>query len=142
RRGASVLELEQTDDPAAVVQQRRLFRRTWRPTPEQGPGVATFRIGAVQREGPGVQVTTRGQVQAGALTRVEVTGTGVPFPLPGVEVEVPESGVVQLLVAIDSRWHGLFTPPRTPSPQPLRVRLRGRQGGALELRHRYRLRLL
>src|SRR5215831_13834863 len=110
------------------LQQTRLFQTTWSLTPDQEPGVTTFRIGAVQRQGPVVQVTTRGQIQAGALTRVEVTGTGAPFPLAGVEVEVPETGIVQTLVPTTGRWHGLFTPPRTPSPQPLRVRLSGPQG--------------
>src|SRR2546426_1211095 len=69
RRSATFLEIEQTEDPATLVQQTRLFRTTWRLTPEQGPGVTTFRIGAVQREGPGGQVTRRGQVQAAARTR-------------------------------------------------------------------------
>src|SRR5262249_30642394 len=32
-------------------------------------------------------------------------------------------------------------PPQSPAPQPLRVRLRGPQGEAMMLRHRYRLRL-
>lgn len=52
-----------------------------------------------------VQVTTRGQVQAGALTRVAMTGTGAPFALASVEVEAPDTGAAHLLVATD---RGLF----------------------------------
>src|SRR5207237_705991 len=81
RRSVTFLEIEHIEDPATLVQQTHLLRTTWRLTPDQAPGVTTFRIGAVQREGPAVQVTTRGQIQAGALTRVEVTGTGTLFPL-------------------------------------------------------------
>src|SRR5437879_5847357 len=141
RRSVTFLEIETTEEPAMLVQQTRLLRTTWGLTPDQVPGVTTFRIGAVRREGPVVQVITRGQIQAGALTRVEVTGTGAPFSLAGVEVEVPETGAVHTLVATTDRWHGLFTPPQSPSPQPLRVRLRGPQGEAMGLSHRYRLRL-
>ena len=89
RRSVALLEIEHTEDPALLVQQTRLFRTTWRLTSDQGPGVTTFRIGAVQREGPVVQVTTRGQIQAGALSRVEVTDTGTLFGLAAATVPKP-----------------------------------------------------
>ena len=141
RRSVGFLEVESTEDPVTLVQQTRLFRTTWGLTQDEVDSMVTVRIGAVQREGPLVQVTTLGQVQAGALTRVAVRGTGVPFALAGVEVTVPEMGVVQTLRAIDDAWQGVFTPPMQPSPQPLRVQLHGAGGEALVLQHPYRLRI-
>ena len=141
RRSVTFLEVESTEDPATLVQQTRLFRTTLGLTQDEVHGTVTVRIGAVQREGPLVQVTTLGQVQAGALTRVEVRGTGEPFALAGVEVTVPETGAVQPLMAIDDAWQGVFTPPMQPSPQPLRVQLHGAGGEARVLQHPYRLRV-
>jgi hypothetical protein len=91
RRSVAFLEVESTEDPATLVQQTRLFRTTWGLTQDEVAGTVTVRIGTVQREGPLVQVTTPGQVQAGALTRVAVQGTDAPFALAGVEVTVPET---------------------------------------------------
>ena len=141
RRSVVFLEVESTEDPVTLVQQTRLFRTTWGLTQDQGAGTVTVRIGAVQREGPLVQVTTPGQVQAGALTRVAVQGTSAPFALAGVEVTVPETETAQALRAIDNAWQGVFTPPMQPSPQPLRVQLHGVGGETLVLQHSYRLRI-
>ena len=140
-RSVTFLEIETTEASATLVQQTRLFRTTWALTQDEVDGTVTVRIGAVQREGPLVQVTTPGQVQAGALTRVEVQGTGEAFALAGVEVTVPETRAVQTLMAIDDAWQGVFTPPLQPSPQPLRVQLHGAGGEALVLQHPYRLRV-
>jgi hypothetical protein len=140
-RRVAFLEVESTEDPATLVQQTRLFRTTWGLTQDAVAGTVTVRIGAVQREGPLVQVTTLGQVQAGALTRVAVQGTGALFALTDVEVTVPETEAVQALRAIDNTWQGVFTPPRPPSPQPLRVQLHGASGETLTLQHPYRLRI-
>jgi hypothetical protein len=142
RRRVTFLEVESTEDPATLVQQTRLFRTTLGLTQDEVHGTVTVRIGTVQREGPLVQVTTLGQVQAGALTRVEARGTGEPFALAGVEVTVPETGAVQALRTIDDTWQGVFTPPIQPSPQPLRVQLHGTDGETLVLQHPYRLRVL
>ena len=140
-RSVTFLEVESTEDPVTLVQQTRLFHTTWGLTQDEVDGTVTVRIGAVQREGPLVQVTTLGQVQARALTRVAVRGTGAPFALAGVEVTVPETGAAQALMAADDAWVGVFTPPLQPSPQPLRVQLRGLGGEALVLQHPYRLRV-
>src|SRR5262249_3946984 len=105
------LEVESTEDPLTLVQQTRLFRTTWGLTQDEVDGTVTTRIGAAQREGPLVQVTTPGQVQAGVLTRMEVRGTGEPFALASVEVTVPETGAVQALMAADDAWQGVFRPP-------------------------------
>ena len=51
---------------------------------------------------PVLRVTTCGQVQTGALTRVEVEGSADPFVVAGAEVEVPETGAVQTLRADSS----------------------------------------
>jgi hypothetical protein len=98
-----------------------------------------MRIAAVTREGPLVQVTTPGQVVAGALTRLEVTAT---FALANVEVEVPETGERQTLVANGQRVPGVFTPPTQPAPQPLLLRVQGQNGEVVEGTHHYRLRML
>jgi hypothetical protein len=64
------------------------------------------------------------------------------FPLATVEVEVPETGVVQTLVAGDGAFHGTFTPPsQQPNPQPLRIRIKPTSGAEVAFSHRYRLRL-
>src|SRR5262245_8060825 len=141
RHSVTFLEVESTEDPVTLVQQTRLFRTTLGLTQDEVHGTVTVRIGTVQREGPLVQVTTLGQVQAGALTRVEARGTGEPFALAGVEVTVPETGAGLTLTAIDDAWQGVFTPPMQPSPQPLRVQLHGAGGEALVLPHPYRLRI-
>jgi len=138
---ATFLEVESVEDPRALIQQTRLYRTTLALTQDKAGGVITFRIAAVQRDGPLIQVTTRGQVQAGARTRVEVEGSAAPFVVAGAEVEVPETGAVQALKADGSRLQGLFTPPLTPTPQPLALQLRGTQGEALRLSHRYRVHL-
>jgi len=122
-RSVTFLEVESTEDLVTLVQQTRLFRTTWGLTQDEVDGTVTMRIGAVQREGPLVQITTPGQVQAGALTRVEVQGAGALFALTGVEVTVPETGAEQALMATDEAWAGVVTPPLQPSPQPLRVQL-------------------
>ena len=115
------------------MQQTRLFHTTWGLTQDEVDGTVTVRIGAVQREGPLVQVTTLGQVQARALTRVSVRGTGAPFALAGVEVTVPETGAAQALMAADDAWVGVFTPPLQPSPQPLRVQFATGVASAFDL---------
>jgi len=140
RRSVTFLEVESIEDPVSLAQQTRLFRTSWGLTQDVVAGTVTVRIGAVQREGPLVQVTTLGQVQAGALTRVAVRGTGAPFALAGVEITVPETEAVQALRVIDDAWQGVFTPPMRPSPQPLRVQLHGARGETLALLHPYRLR--
>jgi hypothetical protein len=141
RHSVTFLEVESTEDPVTLVQQTRLFHTTLGLTQDEVHGTVTVRIGTVQREGPLVQVTTPGQVQAGALTRVEVRGTGEPFALAGVEVTVPETGAGQAVMAIEGAWQGVFTPPMQPSPQPLRVQLHGAGGETLVLPHPYRLRV-
>jgi sugar lactone lactonase YvrE len=139
-RRVTFLEVESVEDSATLLQQTHLYHTTFDLTQDVAQGVVTVRISAVQRQGPLVRVTTHGQVQAGALTRLEVDGSDAPFVVTGVDVEVPETGVVQALTADGNGFHGLFTAPQATAPQPLRVRLRGRDGAALVLSHRYRLR--
>lgn len=140
RRSISFLEIASAIHSTTLEQQTSLVRTTLQLTRDEVDGIVAFRIGAVQHT-PLATVTTQGQVQAGALTRVVVTGTGESLTLAGVEIEVPETGLKQALVARGRSFHGLFTPPVQPAPQPLRVRLQGSQGDVLGVSHRYRLRI-
>jgi nitrous oxidase accessory protein NosD len=137
RRSTSFLEVESTINPATLEQQTRVMRTTLQLTSETTGDIVTFRISGVQQTLLAT-VTTPGQVQAGALTRISVTGTGT---LASVGIEVPETGVQQTLNVHGTSFHGLFTPPSQPDPQPLRVRLQGQQGEMLAFDHRYRLRV-
>lgn len=94
RRSVTFLEAESVEDPTILEQRTRLFRTTLQLTQDTVPGVTTLRIAAVRRDGPLVQIRTPGQVQAGALTRIEVLATAT-LPLAGGAIEVPETGVVQ-----------------------------------------------
>lgn len=141
RRRVTFLEIESVEDPIALVQQTRLFRTTFLLARDEVKRVITFRIGAVRREGPLVHVITRGQIQADALTRVEVHETTIPFSITGGTVEAPETSISQALMSANGFWHGLFTPPKQPYPQPLQVRLHGDNGQEIVIPHRYRLRM-
>ena len=142
-RSVTFLEVESTEDPVTLVQQTRLFRTCWGLNQDEVNGTVKIRIGAVQREGPLIQVTTLGQVQAGALTRVEVGGTDAPFSLVGVEVAVPDTRAEPLTADPTTKdvWEGVFTPPMQLPPKPLRIQLHGTGGEALVLQHPYRLRV-
>ena len=79
-RSAAFLEVESAADPVTLAHHTRLFRTTLHFTREvDAQGVITFPISSVQRHGPLVQVTSRGQVVAGALTRLEVTAGTWPL---------------------------------------------------------------
>ena len=98
------------------------------------------RIAAVQREGPVWQVTTPGQLVAGQLARVEVADTTGQAAIAGVDVAVPETGVVTALTARSGAFRGTFTPPAQGPSQPLRVQIRLANGDMVVLHHGYRLR--
>jgi hypothetical protein len=85
-------EVESGEDSITLVQWTRVFRTTLQLTRGEAAGVVTFRIGGVQRVGPLVEITTLGQSQAGALTRVYVEGSDDPFILAGGAIEGPERG--------------------------------------------------
>jgi hypothetical protein len=138
-RRVTFLEVESVEDPTALAQHTRVYRTTWQLSRAESSGTVAFRIAAVQREGPLVEIISLGQVQAGALTRIEVTpGT---LSLTGGAVEVPETQAVHPLLADGERLQGLFMPPTLPHPQPLRVQLQRNNGRDLVLHHHYRLRM-
>jgi hypothetical protein len=85
------LEVESTLDPKTWAQYTRLFRTTWQLRRTPTGSTATFGIAAVQRTGPLVQITTPGQVQAGALTRVTVTTPPAGWALARVELDTAAS---------------------------------------------------
>jgi streptogramin lyase len=132
------LEAESSVNLQELTQQTRLFRTTLRLTQDVQEGVITLRIRSLQRSAPLLQVLMRGRVQAGALARVEVTGSGGPFTLTAAEVEVDGTGVWQALVAHGSGFHGLVTVPMRATPRPLAIRLHGREGQILVVPHQYR----
>ena len=86
-------------------------------------GGLAFRVSGVRRVGPLVRITTLGQIQAEALTRLEVIPGTVA--LTGGVIEVPETHAMVTLTANEHRFQGLFTAPTSPRPQPLQVRLQG-----------------
>jgi hypothetical protein len=92
--------------------------------------VVLFRITAVRRARPLVQIITRGQGQAGAAARLEVESSAEPFAPTAITVEVPETAAVQDLTQLGNHWHGVFTAPQRSTPQPLQLRLRDATGGA------------
>jgi hypothetical protein len=74
-------EVETFEEPSASVTRTRVYHTTWQLVQDEVAGVVTVRITGLQRTGPLVELVTRGQVQAAALTRLEVLpGT---FPLAG-----------------------------------------------------------
>ena len=104
RRSASFLEVESTINSAALEQQTRLMRTTLQLTPETAGDIVTFRISGVQQTLLAT-VTTPGQIQAGALTRISVTGTRT---LASVEIEGPGTDGRQTLTAHGTSFHGLL----------------------------------
>lgn len=141
-RQVTFLEVEsradsRSADPASLGQHTRLLRTTFALARQDGAEVSTFRITAVRREGPLVQITTRGQALVGWLQRVEVQGTETPFVIQAGTLENPESGAIQPLTAFADRFTGLFTP--SPQLPFLWVRLRSSSGQELILQHRYRV---
>jgi hypothetical protein len=133
------LEVESTLDTASLTQYTRLFRTTWQLQRTTAGDTVTFRIGAVQRHGPLVQITTPGQVQAGALTRVSVTIPSAGFGLTQVEIEATSPQTGQPLQSTARGFHGTFrATPDTPSAL-LQVRLHRASGAALVLAHAYQV---
>jgi hypothetical protein len=138
----SFRETRSMEDPQALTQQTRSQQTTWQLVRETAAsGTVTILIGAVTHAGPQFAVTTRGRVQAGVPTPVEVTETSGTFAITTVEVEVPETGTRMTLVAEEGGFQGRFTPPSLPHPQALQVRIHGSQGAEVVVAHRYRLRL-
>jgi hypothetical protein len=133
------LEVESTEDPVTMTNQANMFHTTWGLTQDEVDGIVTVRIAAVQRDRPIWQVTTLGQLVAGQRARVEVTDTTGQAALVGVDVTVPETGVVSALTASAGVFRGAFTPPDQGPPQPLRVQIRQQEGDVVLL-HAYRLR--
>jgi hypothetical protein len=131
-------EVETLEEPEGAVTRTRVYQTTWQLVQDEVAGVITVRIAGIQRTGPLVEIVTRGQVQAAALTRLEVL-PGM-FPLAAGTVTVPETGTRSELVAHEELFSGLFLPPPSAPPQPLRVELRGQNSTVLEILHPYRLR--
>lgn len=125
RRSVSFLEVESTEEPATLVQRTRVFETTF--TLQRGGKCATdtFCIIAIQKGNPLVEVMTRGQILAGTSARVEVRATAEAFAINGVNLEVPETRVMQTLTADGDRFQGVFVSPRWLAIEPTRVQMRG-----------------
>jgi sugar lactone lactonase YvrE len=123
-----------------LEQQTLAVRKTLRLIRREDAGKVIFAIDGVEEEGPQFQVVAPGRVLAGAPARVTVLETTGLFPIAGVEVEVPETGTAQVLIAAEGVFHGFFTPLAQRDLQPLRVRIFGTNGETVEFPHRYRLR--
>ena len=131
------LEVESTLDPQTLAQHTRLFRTTWQLQRTATGEMVTFSIRAVQRDGPLVQITTPGQVQAGALTRVSVTTPSAGFGLAG-------RGGHQSRRRAAAAGHGPGFSRRLSAPRGPRLRVPGapapHRWPALVLAHPYRCR--
>jgi sugar lactone lactonase YvrE len=134
------VETSVAGDGATLEQQTLAVRTTLHLIRREENGKVIFSIAGVVQEAPQFQVVTPGRVLAGVSARVTVLETTGTVPLATVEVGVPETGTVQPLREVAGVFHGLFTPPAQRDPQPLRVRIRGAHGEAVEFPHRYRLR--
>jgi hypothetical protein len=140
RGSVTFWEVESTLDPGTLAQHTRLFRTTWQLQRTTAGDTVTFGIEAVQRDGPLVQLTTPGQVQAGALARLTVTTPTAGFGLASVGLEASGTQPGQVLRALGSGWHGTFRAASQAPSTPLQVRLRRTSSADLVLSHAYRLR--
>jgi hypothetical protein len=134
------LEVESTLDPVTLAQHTRVYRTTWQLRRDSADSTVTFGIGTVQRLGPLAQVTTPGQIQSGALTRVTVTTPTAGWALADVELE-PAASLRGLLPRVTRQgFQGTFRAATQAPPAPLQVRLRSTSGDELVVAHAYRLR--
>jgi hypothetical protein len=109
-------EVESLEEPGSAVTRTRVYHTTWQLVQEEVEGIVTVRIAGIQRTGPLVDLITRGQIQAAALTRLEILpGT---FPLAAGTVTVPETGARSELVANAEQFYGVFQPPASTPVQP------------------------
>lgn len=136
QRSVTFLEVESRQHPVTQAQVTRVFRTTFMLTQTQSStGTVTLRISQVQRDGPLVTMTTPGQVQVGALTRLVITETEALFPLASGEVS---DGITRALHATDTGFHGAFV--AAAGTRSVEVRLRAVNGQELVVPHAYRLR--
>ena len=141
RRRVTFLEVESTLEPATLAQHTRLFRTTWQLQRTVTDERITFSIRAVQRDGPLVQISTPGQVQAGALTRLTVTTPIAGFGLASVELVSTNGQAGTPLPATTRGFHGTFQAASRVPPAPLQVRLHTTDGKTEVIAHAYRQRL-
>jgi parallel beta-helix repeat protein len=139
-RSVTLLEVESVEDPTALAQHTRVYRTTWQLSRTETSETVAFRIAAVQRAGPLVEITTPGQIQAGALTRVIVTDPKTLFALDSVAITGPVAEAEQTLRTIGTGFQGTFTAAARSPLQTLQVHLRSASGEELAVRHLYRLR--
>jgi parallel beta-helix repeat protein len=139
-RSVTFVEVVSSTDPTPLVQQTHIFRTTFRLDRQENAGVVTLRIAGVQRQGPLATITTPGQVQAGAWTRLQVSGTSEIFPLNSVAMVGPDAVTVPLRRSDAFRFHGTYVASSLSSPQSLVVRLRSDTGEELAVPHYYRIR--
>jgi hypothetical protein len=86
-----------------------------------------------------MQITTPGQVQAGALTRLHLTTPTAGWMLTSMGLDPGAHPPTPLLQTAPQDWHGVFRAALT-SPATLQVHLRFTRGDELVLSHPYRLR--
>lgn len=141
RRSMSFLEIESAIHPDPPVQHTQLFHTTVQIVPQETDGVVTLRMHRLQRSvAPLVRVSTPGQIQAGALTRIEVTGSDAPFDIAEVRMGGPEPESGESLTRNDRHFYGVFTPLDAPGLQVLPVYLRSVTGETMVLQHHYSVR--
>lgn len=98
----TVLESDTDRDPTTLASRTRAFRVTFDLVRGDQEGTATFRIASFKQGEPFVEVSTPGQVLAGALTRIDVVSQDETSTITAVDVEVPETEIKQALNEVDA----------------------------------------
>jgi hypothetical protein len=139
RGSVTFLEVESTLDPASLTQATRVFRTTWQLARTEANGGVTFRIAAVRRPEPLVEVHTPGLLVAGPPQPLTVQARSAAFALAAVEGPGLVVGPVQRVGATGDQVQGTFTASAGTALHALPVRALSRSGEALVFTHRYRL---
>jgi hypothetical protein len=139
RSSVTFLEVESTLDTASLTQATRVFRTTWQLARTETNGVVTFRIAAVRRPEPLVEVHTPGLLVAGPPQPLTVQARSAAFALAAVEVSGQGAGAMQRFEVAGTQVQGTFTASAGTVLHTLPVRALSRSGEVLVFAHRYRL---
>jgi hypothetical protein len=139
RGSITFLEVESTLDTVSPTQATRVFRPTWQLARTEANGVVTFRIAAVTRPAPLVEVHTPGLLLAGPPAPVEVHAASAAFALAAADLTEPVTGASQHLTATAGQVHGTFLAAADPAVSSLGIRAVGSDGTELVFTHHYRL---
>jgi hypothetical protein len=133
------LEVESTLDPASLTQATRVLRTAWQLARTEADGVVTFRIAAVRRPEPLVEVHTPGLLVAGPPQPLTVHARSTAFAPVAVEVPGPVADAVQRFEIVEGQAQGTFTASAGTALHALPVRALSRSGETLVFAHRYHL---